>query len=728
MQFCDGMQHAAAHGLPVHRNITPGNCLLTQSGILKITGFGIATLFAGISLPPASKQPFAQFFRDLPARLKRTLRRPGLEELNLLRTHAGIVVGTPTHMSPEQFDGAIHTPASDIYSFGILLHQMVTGQLPWKGNSLREYERRHKTCVLPALTGPTALFNDILQTCLNKNPANRFADFRAVRHALAGLYHRLTTPAAPAPAPAPACSAALWFSKGESLAHLRRHQEALACFDRALPLDPDNAECWAAKGRALEALSRDQEALGCFQKAVELNPHSPGASARQAAVLTRLGQCQKALEICERLLDSRQLPEVWFHKGLALLKANRLEEAVVSFQKTLEVDPGFHLAWLLQGMVLEKLGQAPQALACLEHPLKSNPKFSLAWLLKGLVLCSRGELQPALRSLSRAVEIDSGLAEAWFVKAQVSLEIGRNAEALSCLDHLLMLNRECARAWMLKGTALDAMGREVDALRCFEKAGALGEAAAVPLVATARQSLIPPLLQEAVACCNADRWEQAFACANRILTIDPENPDGWYYRGLALAVGQNRPQEGLDCLNKALEKNPSLESAWISKGNLLMTLHRFAEAIASADRVLALNPAQADAWILKGIALSENGSYGLGMHCFEEAHRLGHPEAASYLVSILDKAYSGGDGSSMEQAVIIDLQNHPSRHLRGVFLEYDWIEERTGARVLGQRLASGNGRSYDVITAQMPSGETREFFFDISAFFGDQGTEKQNKD
>src|SRR5262249_39388351 len=97
-QIAEGLGHAHSHGI-IHRDIKSGNVMLTAEGTLKITDFGVAKL------------------RE-----------------HSHRTAAGNVVGTASHMSPEQASGGEVDQRTDIFSYGVLLHQLATLELPFHGS------------------------------------------------------------------------------------------------------------------------------------------------------------------------------------------------------------------------------------------------------------------------------------------------------------------------------------------------------------------------------------------------------------------------------------------------------------------------------------------------------------------------------------------------------------------------------------------------------------------
>ena len=136
---------------------------------------------------------------------------------------------------------------------------------------------------------------------------------------------------------------------------------------------------------------------------------------------------------------------------------------------------------------------------------------------------------------------------------------------------------------------------------------------------------------------------------------------------------------------------------------------------------MPLNPQNAQAWYEKGVALSETQHCREALPCLEEAQRSGHPRAAAALEELKEflQFFSGGDGSSLEQAVIVSPGGPPGTGMLGPSLEYAWINRfLPGARPSGQRLLHANGKPYDVLEVQMPSGETKEVYFEISSFFG----------
>ncbi|MDI3341921.1 MAG: protein kinase [Sphaerobacter sp.] len=151
-QVADALDYAHAHGL-VHRDIKPQNILVDQHGNAKVVDFGIAK---------------------------------GLSDANL--TEAGTGMGTVHYVSPEQARGAPATPASDVYSTGVVLFEMLTKRLPFEADTPVGVAMQHVSATPP----PPSHFNpaippavdQIVLRALAKDPAERFPSAGALADAL----------------------------------------------------------------------------------------------------------------------------------------------------------------------------------------------------------------------------------------------------------------------------------------------------------------------------------------------------------------------------------------------------------------------------------------------------------------------------------------------------------------------------------------------------------------
>jgi serine/threonine protein kinase len=293
LQFCDGMIHAHVKGIEAHRDVKPHNCLLTLEGTLKITDFGLAKVLDDI--PPGRR---TQGRKRGPAALisSRGARSGASRSSNVALSLTGEAFGTPAYMAPEQFDDAKHVDVrADVYSLGVMLYQMVTGEPPFVGKTLGALERLHKTQPPPLLRGRGSKLNTLVQRCLAKDPSERFPGFVEVRDQIAGLYQKLTGKPAPEPQIGIDIDDAVeWDHKGYNLNKLGYKEQALRCFDRAIGLDPEYGTAWYNRAIGLSELGRNGEAIECFDRAINLDPTDHDTWFSKGVILRDLWRLKEA--------------------------------------------------------------------------------------------------------------------------------------------------------------------------------------------------------------------------------------------------------------------------------------------------------------------------------------------------------------------------------------------------------------------------------------------------
>jgi serine/threonine protein kinase len=152
VQILDALEHAHRSGV-IHRDIKPHNILITRDGHVKVTDFGIARAASASAL-----------------------------------TETGKVIGTVNYTSPEQARGASAIAESDIYSLGVVMYEMLTGRLPFAGDTPVAVALKHvQEDALPVSLYNRAVpieFERVVMRALAKDPQDRWRTARAFRNAI----------------------------------------------------------------------------------------------------------------------------------------------------------------------------------------------------------------------------------------------------------------------------------------------------------------------------------------------------------------------------------------------------------------------------------------------------------------------------------------------------------------------------------------------------------------
>lgn len=183
--LADALSAAHERGI-VHRDLKPANVMITREGRVKVLDFGLAKFEAPNSDSNVTDMPTAS---------------------RVELTREGTVFGTVAYMSPEQARGEKIDARSDVFSLGVVLYQMLTGERPFRGTSavdmISSILRDQPVAITELRSELPPHLGRIVRRCLEKNPRDRYQTSRDVFNELRDLQTEVSAPAATRPAPAP---------------------------------------------------------------------------------------------------------------------------------------------------------------------------------------------------------------------------------------------------------------------------------------------------------------------------------------------------------------------------------------------------------------------------------------------------------------------------------------------------------------------------------------------
>ncbi|MEQ8974053.1 MAG: tetratricopeptide repeat protein [Coleofasciculus sp. C1-SOL-03] len=487
-----------------------------------------------------------------------------------------VAIGTPGYRPSEQANGNPRL-SSDIYAVGIVGIQALTGvapqELPTDPDS-GELCWRDRTSVRPELA-------KVLDKMIRYDFRERYPSAEAALQAL----HDLTQPtqatvALGAASPPPVTQSSKrkkllvvllitvaviaggagatvaiinWinstnaiqsYNRGETLLELRRYENALSAYNRAVELQPDYAEAWQGQGDALLGLGKPEAALDAYDQAIQIQ---------------------------------RQYPEAWKGRGEALAALQRYEAAIRAFDQVTELQPEDVDTWERRGMVQMKLQRYSAAIASYDQALEIQSNYASAWYQRGWALHNLQQYKEAIKSYDKAVEHQPDFAESWYQRGNAFVNLNKHRDAVDSYQKAVQFQPDFYRAWYSQGSILNTLNQYEEALVAFEQAVQL------------QPNSYEAWYGRAWALHQLQRYEEALTAYEKAVKLRPSSDQAWYNRGnVFYTLAQY--SDAIAAYDQAVAHKRSHYQAWNSRANALFNLKRYSEALTSYENALKYQP------------------------------------------------------------------------------------------------------------------------------------------
>ncbi len=552
-QICDALDAAHNQGI-VHRDLKPANIMVTKTGI-KLLDFGLAKI----------------------------MREPSPVDhaaTESLITAEQSIIGTLQYMAPEQLEGKEASVRSDIFSFGAMLYELVSGQRAFQGASrasvIAAIMEREPTSIG---TLPPAL-ERVIRRCVAKNPDERWQSVRDLKFEL----EQIGQDSAVQPPPKPrknltlklyaAAMVLMIFGVG-AFALWSRHTNTDARSIAVLPfkdLSPDKDQSYFADGLA-------EEITGSLFRV-------PG---------WRVAAQTSASRFKETTLDTRSIGQklnvATVLEGSVRKQGNRVRISV----QLIKTADGFQLwsttferqltdIFAIQDEIASAVTAALGVVKQEPHPNSTTNAEAYNAYLQGRYYMQRGNkenFEKASVLFDRATQISPNYAKAWIGVAQVRMSqanwgfadfASSYAKAREAAEHALALDDRLAEAHGALGNVKMFQSYDWEGARASFRRGLELEA-----------SNSDVLFSAAVLARELGRFDEAIAYHRRQVEVDPLNPTAFHDYAMTLHYAGRQP-EAKEAILKSLDLAPDMDNSRGMLSRILLAQSQPAQAVIEAER------------------------------------------------------------------------------------------------------------------------------------------------
>lgn len=184
-------------------------------------------------------------------------------------------------------------------------------------------------------------------------------------------------------------------------------EKALEITNILIGIDPSDADYHFIKGRALFGLKRFDEAIKAFDKAIELKPDYAKAYNNKGIALKNIGKFDEAIKAYDKAIELKpDLVQAYNNKGVALRISRKYDEAIKAYEKAIGLKPDDPYAYVSKGVALASLGKYKEAIESYRKAIELKPDFGSAYFNRACAFGLMGKRDEMIADLKRAIAFD----------------------------------------------------------------------------------------------------------------------------------------------------------------------------------------------------------------------------------------------------------------------------------------------------------------------------------
>ena len=307
----------------------------------------------------------------------------------------------------------------------------------------------------------------------------------------------------------------------------------------------------------------------------------------------------------------------WIGQGQSLYGLERYRAALAAYDKVDQIKPNLVSTWQGRGEVLYRLERFEAANTAYNKTLKMQPDNAVVWNRKGKALYKLELYPEALAAQDKAIKLKPDYVQSLSDRGIALIGLGQYPQALEAFNQAQEVDPLDPTLWQNKALVLQYLGRPQEASRLYQEA-----LEAYERVIAENPENITAFLDKANVLSKLQRQQEALDTYEQVISINKDSHLAWLGKGNALFALRKYP-EALAAFDRTVKVQPKSYITWHNRGSLLRDgIRDLPEAIASYDRSLKINPNFYHAWRDRGVALSQSQQHEEAIKSFETALKI----------------------------------------------------------------------------------------------------------
>ncbi len=422
--------------------------------------------------------------------------------------------------------------------------------------------------------------------------------------------------------------------KGIIFQGLKKYENAVEALTQAI-LEAENDKkqdflIYAVRGELFSKLKRNQEAIADYNQAITINPQDAKAYFNRGVAKSDLGDKAGALaDYTQAITINPQLADAYNNRGVAKSDLGDKAGAIADYNQAITINPQYADAYNNRGNAKSDLGDNAGAIADFTQAITINPQDAYAYYNRGNAKSELGDKAGAIADYTQAITINPQYADAYSNRGVAKSDLGDKAGAIADYNQAITINPQDAKTYYNRGNAKFVLG---------DKAGAIAD---YTQAITINPQYADAYSNRGVA--KSDLGDKAGAIAdyNQAITINPQDAKTYYNRGNAKFVLGDKAGAIAD-YNQAITINPQYAGAYNNRGVVKSELGDKAGAISDFNQAITINPQYAKAYIGRGLMYLLTGNkqqaikdLEIGKQLFQQQGNTQNAQTIQELLNIL---------------------------------------------------------------------------------------------